>query len=103
MKRRARGKRNKHGVSLAFVGLCAVLLIVLVFMGFQYSMLLGGSRQVRNSVDAAVLNVSKRLPESKVATIPLYKDCADSTGQVGLSNINRVWGKAMLVAANAEA
>lgn len=72
---------------------------------FQIFVLFGGSQELRNSVDAAVLNVSKRAVEIKVK-IPsdtVYSDCADSTGHVGLSNINRVWGKAYLINANAEA
>ncbi len=66
-------------------------------------MLLGGSRQVRNSVDAAVLNVNKRLVESKIQPQIEYQDCADSAGQISIANINRVWGKAYLIAANQEA
>lgn len=66
------------------------------------SVLMGGSRQVRNSVDAAVLNVGKRVVETKVPSSSAFADVADSQGTVGLSNINRVWGKAVLVNANAK-
>ena len=41
--------------------------------------------------------------EVKVPPDPEYNDCADSTGGVGLTNINRVWAKAYLINANEEA
>ncbi|MBX9691939.1 MAG: hypothetical protein K2Z81_06105, partial [Cyanobacteria bacterium] len=75
-------RRNQAGASLIFIGICSALLIALIYCGFQYSMLLGGSRQVRNSVDAAVLNVNTRLVESKVTPQVDYSDCADSSGQI---------------------
>lgn len=97
---KAKTKRTQSGVSLGFVAMCAFCLAFLVYLAFQFFMLMGGSRECRNAVDAAVLNVSKRAIDIKVMPNAAYKDCADSKGTIGLSNINRVWGKAMLIAAN---
>lgn len=79
----------------------AFLLAGLIYLGFQYALLTGGSREVRNGVDAAVLNLSKRICDVKVKPSS-YVDCADSSGLVGVSNINRVWGKAYLISANVD-
>lgn len=96
--------RSQRGASLLLIIFCAILLGFLIFAGFNYAMMMGGSRQVRNSVDASVLNIAKMSAlASKVQTNAFYKDCADSQGQIGMSNINRVWGKALLINANLEA
>jgi hypothetical protein len=92
--------RNQHGASILLVAACAVLLIFAAYFGFRYCMLLGGSNEVRNAVDAAALNVSKRASEIKVPATGTYNDCGDNYHQIGLANINRVWGKAFLINAN---
>ena len=96
------GLRRSRGASFALVIAGAFLLLVVGVAAFQLAMYLGGSRELRHSVDAAVLNVSKRATENKVlcGVGTGYDDVADSTGMVGLSNINRVWGKAYLINAN---
>lgn len=95
-------KRNSKGASIFLIIGVAVLLAFLVFLGFQYMLLTGGSREVRNGVDASVLNVAKNVIGVKVSVPPEFVDCADSSGTVGMSTINRVWGKAYLISANAE-
>ncbi|MBX9671755.1 MAG: hypothetical protein K2X93_29470 [Candidatus Obscuribacterales bacterium] len=95
-----RSRRNQKGAALALIVVAALLLCYLIYLGFQYCMLNGGSREVRNGVDASVLNISKRIFDVKVPPTGAYADCADSTGMIGLSNINRVWGKAYLISAN---
>lgn len=97
---RSRALRNQRGAALSLIIISAVLLVLLIYLGFQYCMVNGGSREVRNGVDASVLNISKRITDVKVAPSSAYSDCADSTGMIGLSNINRVWGKAYLISAN---
>src|ERR1700722_5511612 len=89
-------QRTAGGASLFLVILSAFGLIVLVWGVFQVYLVLGGSREVRNSVDAGALNLSKRIFELRVPVDPNYQDVADSNGQIGMSNINRVWGKAYL-------
>jgi hypothetical protein len=94
--------RREEGASIFLVIFFAFLLVILAWLGFEYVMMLRGSHQARNTVDAAVLNIAKRSPESRVQCDVLYRDVADSEGKVGLSNINRVWGKAYLINANVE-
>lgn len=94
--------RKEKGSALFLIVFFAFLLVLLVWAGFEYVLMLGSSRQSRNTVDAAVLNIAKRAPESRVTCDVLYRDVADSQGKVGLSNINRVWGKAYLINANLE-
>jgi hypothetical protein len=95
---------SRSGASLGVVVAVAFLVIVVMIGAFQAMIYLGGSRELRHSVDAAVLNVSKRATENKVSCGPQtgYNDVADASGQVGLTNINRVWGKAYLINANAD-
>lgn len=81
----------------------AGFLIIFVFIAFQFYTLNSGSREVRNAVDAAALNVSKQVATLKVPIGDQFSDVADKGGLVGMSNINRVWGKAYLINANAEA
>jgi hypothetical protein len=98
-----RKPRRGRGASIALVALFAVLLILAAFGLFQFYTLTGGSRQLRNAVDAACLNVAKKVCEVKVASLPEFRDCADSQGTVGLATINRIWGKCLLINANVEA
>jgi len=79
-----------------------MLLAYLIYLGFQYCILTGSSREVRNGVDAAVLNLSKRVCNVKVVPNASYTDVADSNGQISMTNINRVWGKAYLINANVD-
>jgi hypothetical protein len=95
-------KRSSSGASLYLVIACAFALIALIWGVFQLYLVMGGSREVRNAVDAGALNLSKRIFELRVPADPSYRDVADSNGQVGMSNINRVWGKAYLINANAQ-
>ncbi len=95
-------RRNSKGASVILVIFAAILLGYLLYLGFQYCLLQGGSREVRNAVDASVLSVSKNVVNVRVAPSPDFRDCGDSSGMVGMSTINRVWGKAYLVNANAE-
>jgi len=93
--------RTRRGASIILVALCAIGLVILVYLSFHLALIMGGSREVRNAVDAAVLNVGKRVPQLKVPA-NIFADCADSAGFIGMSNISRVWGKAYLINANVE-
>lgn len=98
--RQRRRRRNATGASVILVAVCAILLIAAIWCAFHFSMLEGGSTEVRNVVDAATLNVSKQAVFIKVPPGPSYHELADSSGGIGLANINRVWGKAYLINAN---
>lgn len=93
-------QRQPHGASMAMVAAASFLLLVVAVAAFQFIIYLGSSRELRHTVDAAVLNVSKRAVENKVPPGQIFEDCGDSRQLVGLQNINRVWGKAYLINAN---
>jgi hypothetical protein len=104
VRRFAASRRHPGGASIGLVAAAALLIVVAIIAGFKLMVYLGGSQELRNSVDAAALNVSKRAVENKVpcGMGTGYDDVADSTGYVGLMNINRVIGKAYLINANEE-
>jgi len=94
--------RTAHGASIILVALFALGLIILVFVAFQFAMVMGGSREVRNAVDAAALNIAKRSIEIQVPAVAGFRDVANTQGNVGLSNLSRTWGKAFLINANVQ-
>ena len=95
-----RTTRTRKGASLVLVAVCAAAIVLMIVGSFQLAMLFSGGQDARNTMDAGALNVSKRAIELKETPTPDFADCADSVGMVGLTNINRVWGKAMLETAN---
>lgn len=96
--------RRNRGSTLGLVAMCALLVILALVAGFQLMVYFGSSQELKNSVDAGSLNVAMRAAEIRVPAPPAteYDDVADCNGRVGISNINRVWGKAYLINANAE-
>ena len=101
---KAKFNRKESASTLAIVAMCALLIILAIVGGFRLSVYLSSNQEMKNSVDAGSLNVAKRVFEIK--TDPDqdadYSDVADSQHSISLANINRVWGKAYLVNANAE-
>lgn len=102
MRKRTSTTRSQSGISIILASVCAVLIALLLYLAFHFGILMSGSREVRNAVDASVLNVSRRVNEIRVEPQGVYGDCADTSGTIGMSNINRVWGKAYLINANVE-
>jgi hypothetical protein len=96
--------RSRSGSTLALVAMCTLLVIIALGAGFQLMIYLGSSQELKNSVDAGSLNVAMRAAEVRVPASAKsnYDDVADCSGRIGISNINRVWGKAYLVSANAQ-
>ncbi|MBI2809562.1 MAG: hypothetical protein HYX67_01845 [Candidatus Melainabacteria bacterium] len=96
--------RAKRGSTLGLVAMCTLLIIIALGAAFQLMIYLGSSQELKNSVDAGSLNVAMRASEIRVPAprVSGYDDVADCNGRVGLSNINRVWGKAYLINANAQ-
>lgn len=95
--------RANRGASIYLVLACVSTIVLLIYGSFQLMRLFVASQELRNGVDAAALNVSKRAVEIKVPPSEGYDDCSDSTGNTSLTSINRVWGKAFLINANVEA
>jgi hypothetical protein len=98
-------RRKKHrraqGASIILVALCAIGLIALIWGAFQVMIVMGGSREVRNAVDTAVLNVGKQAVEVRSGASGIFGDVLNSDGSVTLSNLCRIWGKAFIINANA--
>ncbi len=102
-KHRHHCRKTQLGATSAMVAACAFVLVLVIVAVIQVSMKLSSSQMVRNSVDAGVLNIATHVPDLKSgAGGAVFGDCNDITGAVGLTNINRVWGKALLINANAE-
>jgi hypothetical protein len=95
-------RTNNHGASLALVAVFGFLLVACIYAAVNLSFLFGASQEARNAVDAGALNAAKRSIEIKTPPEGVFSDVADTTGGIGLSNINRVWGKALLINANVQ-
>ena len=102
-----KGLRQKRAATMGLVVVCGLVLTIVIAAAFSLLMYFGGAKEISNAVDAGSLNVGKRSFEIKVtAQSPdeqQYADVADSQNSFGLTNIDRVWGKALLAAANVEA
>jgi len=81
---------------------CLLMLVVGAFVAMQFGILSGSSQQVRNAVDAGALNIAVRATDVPVAPPGEFGDVANSSGGITLANVNRVYGKAMLINLNAE-
>lgn len=105
---KANSVRSESGTTFAIVAAFAFLIILAITAGFRLSVYLCSSQEMKNSIDAGALNVAKRVFEIKTSMIGSnnrstgYGDVADSQQSISLANINRVWGKAFLVNANAQ-
>lgn len=98
--------RVRKGAVLGLVAVLALALVMIAVAFFVISLYLGGGREVRNATDAGALNVGRKVLGLRTITQSddeaQYKDVSDAQFQFGLTNINRVWGKALLAAANAQ-
>jgi hypothetical protein len=95
-------RRTTSGSSLVLVIFVSAFLLICGYAALQLISFLGASQETRNGVDAGALHLAARSIYFKVKPrFPLYSDCADLEGKIGLTNINRVWGKAFLIQANA--
>jgi hypothetical protein len=110
--------RRKRGSGIAFSAVLALVLIVLGVGFFFFSMYLGAANETKNATDAGALNVGKQvLSDTKVCVViagdpkeEFFRDVTDPTpvpgvgnGIVDLTNIDRIWAKALFVAINADA
>lgn len=108
--------RNQKGGAIAFGVVLAFVLVVLGSGFVLISMFMGGQKEVKNAVDAGTLNVGKQSLDNVTVDLdatPGQKCFDDVTtndespvnrdGKVSLRRINRVWGKAMMIAINAAA
>jgi len=114
---RYRGKRG----AIAF-GVVLALILVMLGVGFMVLVLyMGGQHETKNAVDAGALNIGKQIIDNASTRLGLgfldekqrifydvladdpYKLIPDLKVKASLRNINRVWGKALLIGINADA
>jgi len=95
-------RRTKKGASLALVAAFAIVLGLVLWATFNLTYIFGGSQQVRNAVDAGALSTAQKVLTVTAKPGENYADVADTSGNITLSNINRTWGKALLVNANVQ-
>jgi hypothetical protein len=95
---------RKRGAALGLSVVLAFFLLALLLGLFWISMYMGGEREAKTAGDSGALNVGKQT--STTVQVPLQGDeianftDVSNSGQIGLTNINRVWAKALLVAIN---
>jgi hypothetical protein len=102
--------RRRRGATLGFVAILALVLIIIGVGFFVITKMLGGGRELANSVDAGTLNVAKHafLEPSKAARDFSNPDVASNfellspDGKFRLENYNRLVAQAMIVALNAK-
>jgi len=102
-------RSRRRGAALGLVAALALALVIIGCAIFTIIMIMGGSKEMRNAVDAGALSVGRN---ALTVTVPdqgggaggvgtgQFDDVSDSNHNFGLPNINRVWGKALLIAAN---
>jgi hypothetical protein len=94
--------RRARGASLALVAAFSGVLILCILAAYGLANLFGASEEARNGVDASALNMANKSVEVKTAPVGVYTDVVDTSGAIGLANINRVWGKSLIVNANVQ-
>lgn len=102
-------KRNRslksRGQLLVFSVAACLLVALLGVAFFQICMLIGGSKEFRNAVDAGTLAVARyallspNIPVDDPSS-PFLRIANDTYGSINVKNVNMVIGKAWLVRAN---
>jgi hypothetical protein len=103
MKHKKSFNRKPQGVSIFLVVASAALITALIVGSFQIMLIFNANQSIDQQVDAGALNVAKRVPEVTVPAPPIFNDCAGRGGQISVTNLSRVEGKAYLVNKNEEA
>jgi hypothetical protein len=104
---RKTSQRQKGSIALGAALAFALIVLGLGFVAFV--MLMGAHNETRNAIDSGALNLGRQVLDN--VSVPLSQDpeqqffndvTPNGNGQVNLRNINRVWGKALFVAINAD-
>ncbi|MBY0358199.1 MAG: hypothetical protein K2W82_09380 [Candidatus Obscuribacterales bacterium] len=107
MAKKTIGKRNQKGAMLGFVVTSAFTMMLTGLAFIQLILNIGGGNEVKNAIDAGALNVGRDVLTVKTTAQDSieqqFNDVADSDNSFSLTNINRVWAKALLARMNAAA
>ena len=100
-------QRSQTGAALGLVAVLTLVLIILLGAFFKLTLFFGAADETRNSTDAGALNAGKHSFDLNVSATSAdekqFEDVADANKKFNLTNINRVWAKAMLANANVAA
>lgn len=92
---------------MGLVVVLTVVMIILVAAFFKLTLFFGAADETRNATDAGALNVGKHSfdlnVQASLAEEHQFDDVADANKNFNLTNINRVWAKALLANANVAA
>ncbi len=107
-----KNRRIQSGASLPLIVVCFIILTIIGIAAFLFVTMFGTSRQFSSAADAGALNVGKvALTEPFVKLSEVSDDAAmyfkglgagNEHDQINLSNINGIWGAALLVGLNYE-
>lgn len=109
--------KRRRGSAIAFSTVLAFALVILGVGFFFLYMYMGAQNETKNATDSGALNLGRKVvDDSKVTVIiagdkkeEFFRDVTDGPvpgvglGKVNLTNIDRIWGKALFVAINAKA
>ncbi|MBN8658853.1 MAG: hypothetical protein J0M35_00710 [Candidatus Obscuribacter phosphatis] len=111
-----RNIRKERGSIITFATILALTLVVLGSAFLFFVLFMGGQKETKNAVDAGILNAGKQALDKISVPLPAgpASTFADITtdraanyligdGQINLRRVNRMWGKAMLMAINIQA
>lgn len=99
-------KRKQSGQALGLAAACA-LIVVMVSVGFLFlSLYIGGEQELNSATKSGALNVAVQMlnPNNVYANAngTQFTDVSDEHNKITLSNVNMVYAKALMIAANAQ-
>ncbi len=116
-------RKNKRANRGSIIALATVLALTIVVLGggfLFFELFMGAQKETKNAVDAGVLNVAKQVLDKSNAQVSVILPGGPTScfwdvtcdepasynmgdGIINLKRVNRMWGKAMLIAINAAA
>ena len=108
-----KNRRIQSGASMPLMIVCFIILVIIGIAAFVFVTMFGNTRQFSSAADAGALNVGKtaltkpsiKLSDVSPEAVNYFRGVGDGPNgdEINLSNINGVWGAALLVGLNYEA
>ncbi len=99
-------RRPEKGQTLALVAVCALVLVIVCSAFVAFGLFLGGEQELNTATKSGALNVAvQMLNPDKVSASCLgtqFAELGDRNNNITLANVNLVYAKALMVAANAQ-